>query len=66
MDELPGPLPLLANSPRQTLSAAVSAQASERDRARGARLTAVFRERYRTERPEALEEIDGTPARPKR
>ncbi|MER7841654.1 hypothetical protein ABTY98_38660 [Streptomyces sp. NPDC096040] len=61
MDELPGPLTLPANFTAEDVSAAISAQASERHQVRLGRLTAVFREHYRTEHPE-LEEIHGTPA----
>jgi hypothetical protein len=62
MDELPGPFRLPVNFTAEDVSAAISAQASERHQARMDRLTAVFREHYRTEHPEALEEIHGTPA----
>lgn len=61
MDELPGPLRLPANFTAEDVSAAISAQASERAQVRQDRLDAAFREHYRTEHPE-LEEIHGTPA----
>jgi hypothetical protein len=62
MDELPGPLRLPVNFTSNDVAAAISAQASERHQARVDRLTAAFREHYRAEHPELLEEIHGTPA----
>ncbi|MFK0063323.1 hypothetical protein ACIQTN_29355 [Streptomyces werraensis] len=62
VDELPGPITLPVNFTPDDLSAAITAQASERHQERLARVEAAFREHYRTEHPELLEEIHGTPA----
>lgn len=62
VDELPGPITLPVNFTPDDLSAAITAQADERHQARLARVDAAFREHYRTEHPELLEEIHGTPA----
>jgi hypothetical protein len=62
VDEMPGPITLPANFTQDDLSAAISAQAAERHRARLARVEAAFRDHCRTEHPDLLEEIDGTPA----
>lgn len=62
VDELPGPLTLPVNFTPDDVSAAITAQASERHEARLDRVDAAFREHYRTEHPELLEEIHGTPA----
>ncbi|MEV0016719.1 hypothetical protein [Streptomyces tendae] len=62
VDELPGPITLPVDFTPDDLSAAITAQASERHEARLARVEAAFREHYRAEHPELLEEIHGTPA----
>ncbi|MFI0812897.1 hypothetical protein [Streptomyces echinatus] len=62
VDELPGPLTLPANFTAEDVSAAITAQAEERHRLLLDRVDAAFRRHYRTEHPEALEEIHGTPA----
>ncbi|WP_411092341.1 hypothetical protein [Streptomyces sp. 049-1] len=62
VDELPGPLTLPADFTPDDLSAAITAQASERSRLRQERVERAFTEHYRTDHPELLEEIHGTPA----
>ncbi|MFF4900400.1 hypothetical protein [Streptomyces sp. NPDC001068] len=61
VDELPGPMTLPVNFTADDLSAAISAQASARHQARLDRIQRAFRDHYRTDHPEALEEIHGTP-----
>ncbi|SOE31821.1 hypothetical protein [Streptomyces sp. OK228] len=61
-DELPGPLTLPANFTADDVSAAITAQADERSQLRLDRVQQAFTEHYRTEHPEALEEIHGTPS----
>ncbi|MGX1301313.1 hypothetical protein RKD35_002801 [Streptomyces albogriseolus] len=62
VDELPGPLTLPVNFTPDDLSAAITAQAAERHQARLERVEAAFRDHYRTEHPELLEDTHGTPA----
>jgi hypothetical protein len=62
VDEMPGPITLPVDFTPDDVSAAITAQASERHQARLARVDAAFREHYRTDHPELLEAIDGLPA----
>jgi hypothetical protein len=62
VDELPGPIRLPVNFTADDVSAAITTQARERHQARLDRVEAAFREHYRTEHPELLEEIHGLPA----
>jgi hypothetical protein len=66
VDELPGPLTLPANFTADDVSAAITAEASALSRARLDRVQQTFREHYRAEHPERLEEINGTPAQAER